>query len=167
MAYLDPYYDADAKYPKTWSAETIIVEEIERLVETEFLATEAADMPRRLGKDATPRQLSADKKVSRSMAHAARMSLRAWATEIATVPTKGSGKSTIVQARQEAIRVEAARVNWQWFVDDAVSVMMLRCRLVASWAIDNGNRSFGNRAISRYLSEISHMQYATKGGLQV
>ena len=157
MAYIDDYIDEDFDPPTDWTIESIAKEEIRRLSRTARVADEAADRPRRLGADADAFALARDKKQARGVAHACRSAMSAWLTE-----DKEGKEANFVGDELKRIKAEAGRIDFEEFVVDQRAALTVRATKVATWAVANHDRRFGNRAVGRLLSEIERLEWAVR-----
>lgn len=162
MSYLDQFWDPQANYPDGWSVASVAADEVVRLGRLAQVAEVAATLKRRLD-GASPGLLAQDKKWGRRIAHLARQQAGAWLTELGTqgeLERVEPGKSL----EWQQIMQLAAQVSWPRFVDEQEEELRDKCRLVVSWAVENGARRFANRAANRYMVEIDRMAYVVREG---
>lgn len=156
MTFLDRFNDAGAIVPPHWSVHSIVTDELARLLLLEAVAVCVASWDGRIQLDSEDaRHEAARSKVqARAVAHAVRCCFNAWATEGVKIPR-------LPRSLKPQIRTTAAMMDWDHYAVECESDTMERCRLIASWAVRTSNVKFGNRAVSRLLSEIDRIQLAT------
>lgn len=147
MTYLTEYYDPALK-PGELKREEIVAEEMLRLQTMLAIAEIAAEIPRRLGPEATGEELAADKQRCRRIRHVAQQLLASWDGK---TPKNGVDFSKL-----------AATVNWDnWWADHQVWLRNRR-RAIATWGMTGGDEKFAKSAVVRYNNEERWLQYALR-----
>lgn len=151
LAYIDPAMEV----PATETQEHINKVETERVVSMLTIAITAQDMPRRLGTEATPEELAADKSRNKRVAHVATQLLKGWQ------PGMNGNKPT------ENVRREAASVDWKKWLIEHETFLINRCRYVATWQHKYGDDlslHWAKAAVTRLENEGKWLKYAVREG---
>lgn len=160
MSYSEEFFDEEARFPEHWQGRDIIaIEQFYRLSATVQAAEMSLNMSRRLGGDATREELAADKRSARRVAHYCRQFAGAWLTEVPDTAIPPVPKN---HRMHKSIRKLASVVEWDAFADALESELLDQCRLIVSWAYENDDKKFANRAASRLLKEIDRMKEITR-----
>lgn len=110
--------------------EEIALAERERLIISAVTAQAASTMKRRLGSDATRNELTADKRISRQVAFFTLNLANRWGESSYEVPRE--------------INMIAAHINWVWWLEDKLVVVVERKRWIATWAVRFKHEKEGN-----------------------
>lgn len=156
MAYADEFYDSQYQLSATGLKEWDPVAETRNLIleleDDRAALSWALTIPRRLGGDATPDQLAADKKYLRKCLHVVNTAIKNWCRITGDEPDQElSGRGDVKTAG-------AQLVVSGWLRTQIDLAETRRGRLVTQ-AIQTGNRKFANQAAS-YLSD--HLDSCTK-----
>jgi transcription elongation factor GreA-like protein len=109
-------------------------------------------IPRRLGADATPKELSDDKRAARRVAFALEQVLRAWGG-----PTRRPSK--------EELMPEAAQLDWKrWWRYEKMCIKH-QMRYIATWQSkqdDKKTKLWATSAMNKLLNEMRWVEYALR-----
>jgi hypothetical protein len=151
-AYLERFYDPGLELPEPpLVREHIEAGEVERIQRALAVVVVAGTIPRRLGGDATADELAQDKKRCRRVSHALSNSIYAWTKKRAAMPEV-----------EDEIRIKGAQLNWTTFKDEHVAELMVRQRLLATWAVRNEERRWGKTAIVHLENELNWFLWALR-----
>ena len=131
--------------------DSIVRAEVQRLGELLAIAVAAQSIPRRLGKDASDEELSADKQRAKRIAHVASQLLVAWSSKV---------KSTTIEA---GVSKQAATVDWlHWWEDHRVWLINRR-KYIATWASQNDvDMKWAKSALVKITNELNWLEYAMR-----
>jgi hypothetical protein len=148
--YLASYIDPGLAIDTTLTKEDIVKEEVDRLSRLYTIANVAADIPRRIGGEATREELAKDKSRCRRVAHVAFQCARSW-----------SNRKTVTLA--DDVGQEAAQVVWaRWYEEHRV-FLHTRLNYIASWAYATGvSDKWTKKAIVRLNNEVRWLEYAMR-----
>lgn len=163
--FLEEFVDHEYDVPENWTIESLTVVEGKRLAKNGLTARFAADVPRRLGADASGPELSADKKLSKRIAY---VYLSLWTRFIhsphAPLPPEEcpgdllpprNWKSMYVMASSiDEVKANGSVVNWDAWWDDLRPRLVARRMVMASFALDRGMPGWGYRMVSSISDEI-------------
>lgn len=134
---MQSHYDPALEvYPRTPKA--VRMGEAFRLAELHAIAAGASLIPRRLGGDATAKELSIDKKTCRKVAHTASSLASLWG------PVKIEDQELL-----KKMAPQAAQVRWVPWLEEHIVYLSSQRAYIATWAIKFGHRSEGNSFIHR------------------
>lgn len=138
-------YASGYRKAKGWTATGQAEEEMDRLAYGINVAASAVAVPRRLGPDATPEELAADKKLAKGILHRLRELLRLW-QDLATVDAAEAEPD-------EDAAAEGARVDWEEWSEDWTADLIQRRGEVAASTVED-EPELGNRLCHLYDREL-------------
>ena len=113
-----------------------------RLSELGLMASMCGVIPRRLGSEAMPAELSWDKKTCRRVAYVALKCEGMWLPEF----------KTATEVTDE-LRRKAAQVDWNSWWSGHQEFLHHRVRYLSTWALRNNEVQYGNHAVTNLKSE--------------
>lgn len=123
--------------------------ERERLAQLLAVANAAAEVPRRLGPDASEAELSSDRRRCKRIAHVAAQCLIAW-----------TGKPVTVKK----IDRDAVQVRWSLWWEEHQTYLLSRRRYISTWALVPGRNKkdvrWAKSAVVRLDNEQQWLEYA-------
>lgn len=140
-----------------WSVEKEIESQVNRLVAEARVCIAMQAIPRRLGAEATPKELARDKQLARRICHVMMRNAALWYNaelRLAARLVKRAHELGPVDKRMGAQRVWTA-----WDSTHHTQVEFERSR-VATFALAAGERQFGNRAAHLLTKEQEETEYA-------
>jgi hypothetical protein len=152
LDYLGRYYDSGIALPRYENREAIERAEADRIARALAVVIVAGAMPRRLGGEATDDELKVDKRNARRLGHALQQALRGWTQK----------QVSDLAALDDTIRREGATIEWDSFLQNHVSVINDRLRVIATWSIRKEERRWGRSAVVRLENELRWTQYAIR-----
>lgn len=149
-SFLMQWHDPGLTVNEEDTADSLVQEERQRLAKMLAVAEAAQTVPRRLGADATPDELAADKRRSRRIAHVARQCATAW------------GK--IVSITGDVSR-EAAQVNWSQWWETHKTWLINRIKYIVAWAQKTGaDEKWTKSTVVKLTNELTWLTYAMREG---
>lgn len=147
--YLTRYYDPELSMTAATTKE-LEAAQLDRLKRSLQVVVYAGSIPRRLGGEASDRELAIDRKRARRVGHALKQSIGGW-----------SKKQVKLQDNNE-LRIEGAQLIWpDWF--EAYLVRLdNEVKLVVSWAIRNDQQRWGRSAVVKFENELNWITYAMR-----
>jgi hypothetical protein len=152
MSFLAPLHDPAMEVPEGTDAERITAEELERLARMVNVAMMAAEIPRRVGDEASAEELAIDKKRCRRVRHALTGCYKGW-----------SGGNLPEEERSDELRQEAAQIDWMAWWGEHDTWLNNRTRLVVTWCFNNGgDERWAKSAVVKYQNELRWIAYALR-----
>lgn len=148
-SFLERWNDAGLEVDMGWDPSAYALTQRERISNLALMASHAAEVPRRLGQDATPEELRVDKLISRRVYTRAMSSLINWGTQ-----EVDQGQSA---AELEELHRAGAQVIWSKWWEEYRAQMEQELRLVATTALKTGHLKAGNSFCNRLLNELNIM----------
>jgi hypothetical protein len=152
--FLEQFFDPALAVDTSRDAGSFASEEIARLQTAACRILVAAEIPRRLGGDATSDELAQDKKRCKRALHVLRQQLVGWSEKD---PDK-------IEWRQvtEVDRVEGASLLWEPWWKEQESYLTARRAYIATWGLKKPDTAYAKRAVTRLGNELTHMAYAMR-----
>lgn len=148
--YLMRYYDHALKINESDTEASISKAEQERVGKMLSVAVTAQTIPRRLGADATPDELAADKLRARRVAHVAGQLVKAWGG----AELNGGGADS---------KREAATVDWSRWMDEHRAWALARQTYIATWCVkQGGDERWAKSAITKLTNEVNWLEHALR-----
>lgn len=148
--FLERFYDPELKIPRPASREVFEVQQIDRLASATAVVFAAGSLSRRIGGDASSRDLAIDKKRSKRVGHALRQSILAWTNRPPRILV------------DDETRIKGAQLDWQQFYAEHVTQVNSALVLLATWAIRNGEHRWGRSAVVALENELRWVRYALR-----
>lgn len=125
----------------------------------------AVEIPRRLGSDASGRDLSADKKLSRRLGyvymslwnrlvHSTHAPLPPESCPEDLLPPRNWKQLYVIASSNDDIRKAGITIDWNDWWDELRPRLLARRMVVASFAVDRGEANWGYRMVSGISDEI-------------
>lgn len=152
--FLEQFFDPACEVDLTLDSASLARDELARIQTQACRILVAAEIPRRLGGDATSDELALDKKRCKRVLHVLRQQLIAWSE-------KDANKIEF-RPITEADRVEGASMIWADWWRDQQEYLTTRRLYIATWALKKPDTAFGKKAVTRLSNEISHTGYAMR-----
>ena len=163
-SFLDQFLDVGVHIePGAWNATTEVEEQRKRLLDECVSALHAKSMKRRLGQEASPQELSADKKIGKMAYNRLLTAFLTW----------GGDEADVTEAYQEAVRfadpevhdeadtheliVKGAQMDWDKMWEEKKAYLKLHVRFVANNAVANNDRKSGNKFANRLVNEYNSL----------
>jgi hypothetical protein len=148
MAFLDQFLDGALPTPGEWTPQQETEAATERLQREMTIVHCAMMMKRRLGGDASPQELSADKKIAKMVFNRLLTIYETWGGD-------KEGALDAVLAPGEEEKAEGAQINWNEFWEAKKGFLKAQVRTMAGNAVANNDRKNGNRFANRYTNEYN------------
>lgn len=161
MAYLDPFVDDELELDHAWTPDAEKEVHLERLLRLCVITLHVKEMKRRLGPDASPAEMSVEKKTAKAVHNRFSNMYRLWGgddaditeTYLELVQTQGDGEER-EEGKGSWLR-EAAQLDWEKFwSENAVLLNNARVR-IATHASKLGYRKDGNRMVNLLSNEFN------------
>lgn len=149
----DPHYKVPA--PDDWGQWE--AQQLERLRDTIIMARHAHSIPRRIGGDATPRQLATDKRFSKRLTTRC---LRIAQTYGATLDELDDYMLNGPPNELELLRAKGAQVDWEtWFTEEYAPARRADLVFVASHTFGQNKQlaKLGNRLAMLLFNELTQI----------
>lgn len=169
-ATLSAFADDGFQYPDTWNRTELAMSEIKRVKRLTFMATYAAQVPRRLGPDATPQELTVDKRTANRVGHTylrlwqwlvvERGPMPAWDLPDAFHPPDDWRATLKLAASDQDARRAGASVEWRPWWTDLRPRLLGRRAGVATFALREGHLDWGYRLVTGLSRELSWVERA-------
>lgn len=130
------------------SREELEAHQVERIKRALSVVIICGSIPRRLGADASPEELSLDKKRARRAAHALKQSLHSWKKRPGELPLT------------DEVRMDGAQLQWKSWIEAHDTNIANQLRIVSTYAITNGEEDWGKSAVVRLENESNWINYA-------
>ena len=144
--WFDPTVDASSFDPETYAQE-----KRDMLITHAAVGTHAYAIPRRLGGEATPVDLSQDKRFAKKFTNRYVMILQLWDGHPADVTEAVDSDAQGGDSDYSSI---AATVDWHEYAKQIVRQVRDDLKLVAAYGLKEGNRKVANKFANRLLNEI-------------
>lgn len=142
----DPALDLDGVGPR----EELERGEVARLERALAVVIYAGSIPRRIGGEVSDEELALDKKRARRTGHALNQALRGWK------------KTRVNLEMSPEVKAEGAVIDWQRWGEAHLTELRNRLACLATWAIRNGEESWGKQAVVKLENEINWVEYALR-----
>jgi len=150
--YLAQWVDPALEIEAGESAKKITEEEVERLLRLNAIAAAAGHIPRRIGEDASSRDLALDKKRCRRIAHVTLQLASSW-----------SGKDPRLLKKEHDVLQEAAVMNWlTWWQSHQIWLLNRRKYIVTWSSRQPGQEKWCKSAIVKLNNETQWLEYALR-----
>jgi hypothetical protein len=146
--FLSRFYDPALDISGIGSREELERRQLDRISRALSVAILAGTTPRRLGGDATDEELALDKKRARRAGHGLGQALKQWTKRKIDLPLDGD------------VRSEGAMLSWSTWKDRHLSALQYELRLVATWAVQKEEETWGKSAIVKLENELKWTDYA-------
>lgn len=144
--YAEQYLDTGLELDMAWTHELEAEQQRERLVRLAVMAMHAGQMPRRLGGDATPLELRADKRAHRQVLARLTSVYRLWGGQPADITERYHRE---LENEGSELISAAAQVDWeQWWAANKPKHQE-HARRIATHALKLTDRKTANRLIHR------------------
>jgi len=168
VAFLDQFLDAGVDVePGNWTAQQETETAKLRLVQELVTVRHTMNMKRRLGGDASAAELSADKKIAKSVYNRLLTIYETWGGEREDIDRAYSLATGETEAQEvdgdwsrmdwAELLVEGAQIDWDAFWEAKKWYLKQQVRLMAGNAIANNDRKNGNRLANRYTNEYNSL----------
>jgi hypothetical protein len=148
---LESYLDLKLPIPEGVTSSTLAEAEQERLAKLAAIARAVQTFPRRLGTEASPAELSLDKKRAKRIAYVAEKLLSGWGGDPSVLPGD--------------VQREAAIVDWERWWDEHQIWLETRKHFFATWCYKaglNGDLAWCKSAINRLDNEHNWFENALR-----
>lgn len=171
---LETYADKGFKIPDKWEQEKLAIAEGRRIARITLMSAVAIETPRRLGEDASGRDLSDDKRLSRGIAHTyLGLWTRLTTSSNAPLPAEELDEDLLPpddlrHAYRRALldddlRRLGATVIWEDWWEDLRPKLIGRRIGIASFALDRGLMKWGYRLVLGISNELDWIDKKIKG----
>lgn len=151
-SFLEQFLEPALEVDMGWDAEAYRTQHGEALMEISGWAHFAQDVPRRLGADATPKELGWDKRLSRKLESRHYSIARLWNFHPADV-------TEFIMNHQDNLRVSGAQVDWEAWWEERMAHLRKQLRVVATTGLKTGdNISIANSYCNRIINELAQIQ---------
>lgn len=156
MGLLEQYYDHELELSDTWTEATFGAMQLGRLEQELRVVTVGMTLQGRLAGVAAPREERAlDRRRWRRLAHALSTAFNQWRSA-----TREHKRQRLEP--DEASRVVAAQRDWTDWQQEYIATLNGHMVRVATYAVREGKREWGNRALYRLRSELDAVDYAMR-----
>jgi len=148
--FVERYFDSGLAVSELETKESLVSREVERIQTALTVVGVVGSIPRRLGGEATDKELAIDKRRARRVDHALRQSFSSW-----------SKREPKIQVTAE-IQREGIQLEWDEFIMEHMTQVMTELPLLATWAILNEETRWGRSAVVYLENEIRWITYAMR-----
>ena len=151
--FLANYVDEGLEIDSGWSVENEMTDQRQRLSRLMAMAAIAGEIPRRLGADASPPELRADKRLNNSLKNRFSTICQSWTT------LQGEEAPLVVPPfDDEEVRKQAAQIDWDaWWPEHKVWLSN-HGRVIANHALKLKGRSWANKLVYRLEFEYNMLR---------
>jgi hypothetical protein len=152
--FLDEYYDEtfelSAERLRDWSPNGEASQRCLWLARNAKITSLAEQIPRRLGGDATPQELSADKKNMRRSSYMLRTQSEIW---LGVIPEPVRPKINWDEYT-DSMRISAAQMIFHNWISGAIVDTQILRKEITTRSVQTGNRKWANRVVNLLTKEI-------------
>jgi len=146
--YLEQWNDVSIPLDTDFNWDNYAQEQQHRLTRLACIFDHMVGFKRRMGADATREDLAIDQKMAKRMRSAAYQFAGQWGATDEEIDAYGT-------EHYEALRREAAQVDWPKFIEEHRTYLQQNLRLVATTALRKGDIKIGNKLCNRLLNEVN------------
>lgn len=157
--YLEQWVSGEIQADQNFTTDEYELTQRARVTNAAAVSLLAHEIPRRLGQEATPAMLSADKKVTKKLYHRWLGFIMQWGGEEADI-------AEAIAADEEELRRVAAQMDHPADLLAFTEYMNRQISYVAVNALHHDQRKWGNRIVARLYNELAVVDQAVKEYLQ-